>query len=526
MRMAFFIDKKLNIVLIIIALMYSYLRSQDLRWIYRYDGDPTPNYYSVIKYGYNSNVFASANIIANGVQHITVFNISTLGDSVWIYQNPERGIVHDLDCDPKNNVYIGGMVFRQGGGRDSVSVICVDSSGNERWVYGRPMADSFSWPDICGIVYGNDNNIYTATTRYIAYEPRGLLIRLDTLGNERWRYTYPETSEMMSVIYGFDNNILVGGRYNEDFAVFSFHTDSVFRWVYHNLGEGIASTLIEGVDSNIYAIGYGWRSGYVYEDLVVVSLDTAGNERWNYRYSAAFDLPDRALSITQGTDGILYIAGYCCLSGYNGEMVVISLDTFGNERWIYHLNRGSSPIKIVYGLDDKLYIAGNWYDNITYDDVFLICLDTLGNEMWRYHYDDAGDELGQSMTSGDDNNLYVSGYECVSGAWDDFFVLSVNIPLAIEEDPNRKSRDLLDISLNSIQKINLDFTIRHNKASHLFFYIYDLLGRKLVEWQEFVPKGNHSYQKSLSDFTNGVYFFCIRDSESNIINQKKIVFIK
>ncbi len=489
------------------------LSGQSLRWFYRHDGEGTPAYNSVIKQGMSNNLYASANVISGGIQRITVFNLSMDGESLWTYQYPTGGSVFSLDRDQRNFVYVAGDKSR-----NIFTVMCIDSCGSFEWEYN--LGNAMAYEDNL-VLCGQDGRIYAVGNRYATWTTHLIInVCFDTLGNVLWKDSLVHyTANCLIQGIGADNSIYVGGVS----YILSYRTNGSLRWTYN---EGTYNALTIGSDNIIYAAGYEWRAGYTYEDFYVIALDTAGNQLWDYQYSPAFDYPDRAEQIVQGTDKNIYVAGYCSFMGYNDDLIVISLDTLGNERWIYHIGEGAGTTKLVYGPDDNLYLIGTRHDNATYNDIFAMCIDTSGYEVWRYSFNDPGDEIAGSAIYGSDGDIYVSGYETGSGRpWDDFFVLSINTPTMIGEDHDFNSREKMDIFLTSIQRREISFAVRCDKPVRLLINIIDVLGRKIAEWQEDVPGRDHNYRKSVSGCSGGVYFLKVSDIDSKAGVCKKFILI-
>jgi hypothetical protein len=177
----------------------------------------------------------------------------------------------------------------------------------------------------------------------------------------------------------------------------------VEQWVYRYNGPGNSldkgNSIVYGDDGRIYVAGYSYSSGND-ADIVVIKLDTAGEPCWVYRYSEPEHEWESANQIVYGDDSNLYIAGVSGLglaSGENKDFVVISIDTAGNERWVYRYNGTGQETdyeeahSIVYGYgDDNIYVAGTIADTLTKCDFAVISLTTDGDERWIYRYNGPG----------------------------------------------------------------------------------------------------------------------------------------
>ena len=246
---------------------------------------------------------------------------------------------------------------------------------------------------------------------------------------ERWIYTYngpaDNADEALSIVFGQDGNLYAAGFSfglvgDNDFAILSVDTSGNERWVYTYDGSGHvtdgANALTYGTDANLYAAGWS-NAGTGDIDFTMISVDSGGNERWVYKYNGTGNYVDNAFSIAYGLDGNIYAAGFTfTFAAGVTDFIVVSLTPSGNLRWIYNYDGGGRPWNgansIIYGPDNYIYAAG--YCGGVYNDVdfAVICLDTAGNEEWIYKHNGPGndDDEAKSLVFGTDNNLYAAGY--------------------------------------------------------------------------------------------------------------------
>lgn len=261
---------------------------------------------------------------------------------------------------------------------------------------------------------------------------------------ERWIYTYngpaDNADEALSIVFGQDGNLYAAGFSfglvgDNDFAILSVDTSGNERWVYTYDGLGHvtdgANALTYGTDANLYAAGWS-NAGTGDIDFTMISVDSGGNERWVYKYNGTGNYVDNAFSIAYGLDGNIYAAGFTfTFAAGVTDFIVVSLTPSGNLRWIYNYDGGGRPWNgansIIYGPDNYIYAAG--YCGGVYNDVdfAVICLDTAGNEEWIYKHNGPGndDDEAKSIVFGTDNNLYAAGYSSNSSTSSDFTVISL-----------------------------------------------------------------------------------------------------
>ncbi len=297
----------------------------------------------------------------------------------------------------------------------------------ENWVY-RYNGTANDYDCAYDLIYGDDSNIYVAGTSIDSVTGRDFtVINLTTAGDTNWVYRYngPGNGEdwAYSVVYGADDNIYAAGLSTGigtfgDLTVISLTTIGDTNWVYRYNGPGNfvddAYCLVYGTDNNIYAAGYSY-SDAISCDFTVISLTTAGNENWIYRYDGPGSNMDEAFSLVYGGDGNIYAVGYSDTDS-TGDFTVISLNTTGDTNWIYRYNGpGNSEdwaYSVVYGANNNIYAAGFSSGTGTGYDFTVISLTSTGNENWVYRYDGLahGRDVANSIVYGGDGNIYAVGY--------------------------------------------------------------------------------------------------------------------
>ncbi|MEO0127557.1 MAG: T9SS type A sorting domain-containing protein [candidate division WOR-3 bacterium] len=214
----------------------------------------------------------------------------------------------------------------------------------------------------------------------------------------------------------------------------------VAEWVYrydgpaHGIDAGYSITY--GADGCLYVAGTSY-SNETGADIVVIKLTADGNPCWVYRSGNSLYGYEKANQIVYGADNNLYVAGTSGLSyGNNQDFVVVSIDTAGNERWVWrHDGQGpgtdyeeaNSLIYYTDGFFGYIYAAGttafyNQRRNFT-----VVDLIDWGWLMNSYQYNGSGndDDVAESIVFGPDTNLYVAGYS-VGSQYEDFTIISLS----------------------------------------------------------------------------------------------------
>lgn len=367
----------------------------------------------------------------------------------WVYRYDGSGSGADygraLVCGADGNIYVSGYSTGSGTYYD-ITVISLSDAGDTNWTY-RYDGSLSQYDYAYSIAYGLDDNLYVAgdiwqnTKGYYDFA----ILSVDTLGNERWVYTYGDGNDPdygRDIVYGADNKVYAAGYTwggsDQDFAIISRASDNGGGWIYEydNGYYDYAYTIAYGADNNIYAAGESYGGAEPGYDALVASRTNANGNRWVYRYDGPAGSDDKYNAIIYGGDGHIYAAGRC--DGNDGvaianDFLVTKLDAAGNFKWNYIYN-GPGNHKdvanaIVYGDDGNLYVAG--YSNGTGAligglDFFVVSLDTSGAERWTYRFDGpgGGNDEAWALVFGADTTIYVAGYSTNDSGNADFTVIS------------------------------------------------------------------------------------------------------
>jgi len=252
-----------------------------------------------------------------------------------------------------------------------------------------------------------------------------VILSLIPSGEERWVYRYNGPANSVdcarSLVCDAAGNIYATGYScdigtSKDIVVISLTPSGEERWVYRydapTNDADEAYSLILGGDGYLYLCGMSIGIN-TYYDIIVISLDLSGSQRWVYRYDGGVNLVDVAYSITYGQDSNIYTAGYAILHPlHERDWIVISLDTFGNERWVYTYNDPDDGIDICvalcYGTDDNIYTAGeSWTGR---EGFTVISVTNSGDERWKYIENGLMEDRAEDIIYGSDGNIYTAGY--------------------------------------------------------------------------------------------------------------------
>jgi hypothetical protein len=448
-------------LLLCVYCILSYAQGEN--WVYRYDGPASlGDGASAIVYGADGNIYAAGSSTGIGTEEdFTVLSLTTAGDTNWVYRyngssngyDGAGSLVYGMD----DNIYVAGTSIRDAFG--CFTVISLTTAGDTRWVYYHNLLPYTGGCSGQSIIYGADSNIYVAVNCFdwcATYA--GYVVSFTTAGDTNWvANIYGWAGLVNSIVYGADDNIYTAGCAGSepiaaDMALSSLTLSGNINWVYEYespAGGGTAKSLVYGADGNIYAAGYSTGIG-TEGDFTVISLTTAGDTNWIYRYNGPGNMNDGAHSLVYGADGNIYIAGYSNSTGNydDRDFTVISLASDGDENWIFSYNTPGSTYavanSIVYGEDNNIYAAGCVDDNFV-----VISLTAGGDTNWVYNYNGAGDSTdnASSIAYGADGNVYAAGYSEGIGTYSDFTVISLLPDLGVSEQKTRIVNNRLNATI-------------------------------------------------------------------------------
>ena len=502
--------------------------SQIERWTYIYAGYSNESTFDLVV-GLDDNVYVVGGSwqSSSASFDVIVISISPTGSERWVYTYDWYGgtdVGYTIACDSSGNIYVAGLCDSLGTQRGLV--ISLDSTGGERWIYRGDCVGSPTYGGTNNLIYGSDGNIYGVGSGVWS---------MDSLGNEKW-ICYDDTSfhAMGGIAYGSDGNIYVGGyrqRYgvSYDFAILSLTAGGVKRWVYAYddvIGDyhTMAVCLCYGTDGNIYA-GGNRELNYSTTELVVASVTTAGDERWVYTYGTTVNTSNMAYDVTYGTDDNVYVCGEID-KPYFGIPVcaVMSFTPMGDHRWFYS-DTGGVSYSLVFGLDSNIYAVGEMGFSIFPRRYSALNLTTLGNINWTYEYLQSGwSGVIKYVVYGADDYLYLAGDV-------EMLVISLDPTTGVTESMLRKNVDfipLLCVQNPCRNEISIEYMLP--ATGHAEISIFNNLGervRTLLCGE--ICAGRYSLIWNSRDdcgerVPSGVYF--VKYIEGNCCTTKKLVLLQ
>jgi hypothetical protein len=492
-------------------LLPALLLAQDQRWVYLYDGGGGDRLNCIVCDADNNTYSAGGSF--THYDDFLVVSTTPDGAERWTYRyNGSADLWDDayaIAYDGHGRVYAAGTSSGLGTAED-FTVVALDTTGSEQWVHrynGRVNSFDIAYCVTCGA----DRNVYAAGV--CDSNSQLVVISLTPEGTRRWLYKYDGPGSIgncgYAIVVGDDGNVYVAGfgvgdGTWEDFTVLSLTPGGQQRWVYTKNGSANwsrdeARSIACDDAGNLYAAG--WCEDSVSgEDIVVVSLDSGGRERWAYQLPSQVGKDDEALSLALGAGGTTYVAGYAGDTGGYTVFVTLALDDSGRQKWVYRHERG--PYKsekaggVTVGAAGDVYTAGFTCPSGWDDDFTIVSLSTGGNLQWTYHYDgtSGSDDRASCVTVGSDGLVYAAGASPITEG--DGVVVSVTTGVGTDEGTSRVSVPAYVLRSRPapfVGRVTIDYPVL--QASFVSLAVYSATGRavRLLD-QGWKAKGEYSVQ--------------------------------
>jgi hypothetical protein len=510
------------------------LFTQSPEWVYQYVHasytDEWPAAITIDNIGntYTTGVICSDDTTGGHLTGIGIIKLNASGQERWIYFNDTLGrLNHGYDIAYKNKLYVTGYAeYFYPVHKFHHITLCLDTGGSVQWL----CRDTINQGRGTAITLDSAGGVYAVGMCYGQATDIGV-IKYDTLGNECWRYVYdgPASSYDDASVIVSDrwDNVYIGGystgdTTSSDFTIIKLDSAGNEKWVYRYDGPIHARDEITAlaVDTfgNVYAGGSSGGDGW---DICVVSVDSGGYERWVYRLDGlAPNGDDYANDLTIDNTGYVYVCG-ATKDDSIGMFTVVKLDTTGQEMWRYQSYGplgyyGGAALRIALDTNGGIYSAGSFRNASGRGQIGAVKLSSDGDTIWTYvyphqpvsPYSDATRGLAVDVTGA----AYLTGSIQVD-QWDrDIVVIKFAGQVSIREGYSEQG-----IKVSRLAKICRG-GIRISGLERGELYIFDISGKSIIRQNLF---GKHGYYFSLPA---GVYFVVIK--QGGEATKQKLIVVK
>ncbi len=247
------------------------------------------------------------------------------------------------------------------------------------------------------------------------------LIKINNTGDLEWSRTYSTYNDER--IHGvkqaqngdyYISGWMKGGFGWYDILVMKIDSDGNQIWVNnfggYNPDEPRGLSITE--DGGVIVSGYVASFGFGAKDIQLIKLDSNGSTEWARTFGTIYQ--DHNSHNIIGSDGNYIFSGMTDFTGYlNWNPTLIKTDPLGNiiwakrfpgsvEDWARSLTELSTGGYVIVG-NSKTYGAGQ-------NDIYIIKTDTSGNVLWAKAIGGYQEDVGYAVTETSDSNIAVAGY--------------------------------------------------------------------------------------------------------------------
>ena len=210
---------------------------------------------------------------------------------------------------------------------------------------------------------------------------------------------------------------------------------------------------------------------------VTVKYDSDGNEIWNATYDGPDSGEDVANSITNDSQGNVYITGKSWSDATGFDFLTIKYNSDGEEQWNVRSFNDESEINdeaqaIKTDEEGNVYVTG-----ITCPDkscgFFTVKYDNDGNEFWKHFYDSENNITATKLLVDDEGNVYVHGVSSESTADTIKYDADGNVEWFVSDEKYGLERPYFDI--------DTDGNIVVLAGSEFGYIKYDTEGNKISD---------------------------------------------
>jgi type IX secretion system substrate protein len=269
--------------------------------------------------------------------------------------------------------------------------------------------------------------------------------------------------------------------------------------------------------------------------FITLKYNSAGDSIWSKVYTTPnSNTEDCAYSICSDSAGNSYVTGKSFLGNGNVqfEMVTISYNPAGSQRWIMHYNNNMSainniPVQISLNRNNKPIICAFSTGQSSYFDFLSIRLGNTGQPEGeqRFHAPLSQDNVPSAMCIDNNSDIYFTGY------------LNQGYPKAVTVKFADNLFGIHKIGFHVPDKFLLyqNYPNPFNPETNLIFQIpkpafvkltvIDLLGREIETLiNEHLIAGVYKTEWNAINYSSGVYFY--RIAAGDFVDVKKMVIIK
>ncbi len=449
-------------------------------------------------------------------------------DTLWTrtYGGSDSDGSYSVEQTPDGGYIIAGQTWSFGAGLYDFWLLKLDSLGDTLWTYtyggsGHDLDRSVQLTSDGGYILAGSSNSFGAGDFDI------YLVKTDSLGHVLWTRTYGggENDYGWCVCQASDGGYIIAAETHSFGAGLSdlylvkteANGDTVWTRTYGGIWWDWGDFVEQTSDGGYIITGGTHIIGQNTADVYLLKIDSLGDTLWTRIYGGGWW--DWGECVQQTSDEGYIITGYTSSFGAGlSDIYLLKTDSLGDLLW----TRTYGGTNRDYGYSvrqtsDEGYIIAGWTASFGpgAEDVYLVKIDSLGDTLWTRTYGGGGADGSWCIQKTSDGGYIIVGLTTSFGAGSDDVYI-----IKIEPDVGVKEEISEKVSKIRIPGLVYGDVLELTGLNrHTEVKIFDILGREVLNKKISPLK---SYIK-VNKLAAGVYFLSF---EAEKLKSNKFILIK
>jgi len=366
---------------------------------------------------------------------------------------------------------------------------------------------------------------------------RALGARTDSCGEILWTTLFDDSPQRWghSIYPTFDGGSVIaasdGGTYLPDIRLMKLDAggDTIWTRFYGGSSTDIVREVQQTADGGYIFAGSAQMNPETGLDLYLVRTNENGDTLWTRTYGG--DDEEWGYSMDQCSDGGFVIAGMLERLGVpeDYDIIAVKIDSLGELQWTQIYDDPAVYAESVEQTADGGYILCGISEvyGVSLADVYLLKLDANGDSLWTRTYGGVYTDVGLAVRQTTDQGYVVAGYTQSFGYPDlDLYVIKTEPDVAAVDLP-RPLPTTIVLHQNYPNPFNASTRIAFDlpRAGLMTLKVYDLLGREVATLVDGVrAAGQHTALFDGSRLASGIYFYRLEAGAMHEV--RKMVLLK
>lgn len=155
------------------------------------------------------------------------------------------------------------------------------------------------------------------------------------------------------------DNLYVAGTYDNGIIIIKYDSVGNQRWArkYPGLNINNSASVVVDKDSSVYVTGSRYSGGYYGEEIALLKYSSVGNLQWVRKYGSRQSWGSASGGVVRDSKDNIYVAG-----SNRNNFILIKYDKFGRRLWARQYDKNdrtySFANRLAIDKDDNLFISG------------------------------------------------------------------------------------------------------------------------------------------------------------------------